>query len=487
MFGRDRVRVNTVAFGPPSENYAVLEAMSTELPMGTFQKLGLSSLNLSSAFTSLTSDLSTLRTVGGSPGHGRTLRSDVQKESLSEIALDLAKADVHRKANKAVPVSNDDGWLMFYRRLTDPTVLESCTRCGVSSCLRVTEFRCGGCKLQKYCSKEHQRDDWQRHKTLCGLLGTCYGRAAHTNHTIRSKKRYDADCGVFVQESIDGMGIAVKNRFFAEGVERHAHRCTELKYKYTNALTSAWVEHGPALVAKECKIVEQLVDAQFHEQMCTLQATAATIAEEFNEIVRNLNGGRVIEPAFVSFIDTHIYEVVENSLPAKTNWILTERLLEGKFTKWNTNAGKVLSRQTQQTVRGGALGVICEEDEEEEENVREVMSWNTYYDVPQSLSHYSWSSTLGGILVCDLQGIWNELDGFEFTDPCVHSRDAKHTHGATDKGFNGIQNFFETHKCNDLCRAMRLTPFNNTRDAYSNLGARFGSKKSPKPKQKTGK
>jgi hypothetical protein len=40
MFGRDRMRVHTVAFGPPDENYLVLDEMAKQLPLSSFQKLG---------------------------------------------------------------------------------------------------------------------------------------------------------------------------------------------------------------------------------------------------------------------------------------------------------------------------------------------------------------------------------------------------------------------------------------------------------------
>ncbi|KAL7411677.1 hypothetical protein BDY24DRAFT_395692 [Mrakia frigida] len=28
-------------------------------------------------------------------------------------------------------------------------------------------YACGGCKTIRYCSREHQRADWKRHKPLC--------------------------------------------------------------------------------------------------------------------------------------------------------------------------------------------------------------------------------------------------------------------------------------------------------------------------------
>ncbi len=43
LLGRDRVFVGTVAFGPPDENYQVLQDMSGILPKNSFQ-VGLTSI-----------------------------------------------------------------------------------------------------------------------------------------------------------------------------------------------------------------------------------------------------------------------------------------------------------------------------------------------------------------------------------------------------------------------------------------------------------
>ena len=43
----------------------------------------------------------------------------------------------------------------------------SCDNCG--DMFRRT-FKCGFCKVSKYCSKDCQKADWQRHKTQCGRL-----------------------------------------------------------------------------------------------------------------------------------------------------------------------------------------------------------------------------------------------------------------------------------------------------------------------------
>ena len=66
---------------PIYQDYSVLERMATCLPNSSFQKLGLAACSLQSALSTLTSTLTTLRTVGGS--ERRTARRDIErKEAL---------------------------------------------------------------------------------------------------------------------------------------------------------------------------------------------------------------------------------------------------------------------------------------------------------------------------------------------------------------------------------------------------------------------
>ena len=85
IFGRDRVVVNTVAFGPPSDDYGVLMSMAEALPRHSFQKLGLSSSCLSTAFTSLASSLTTLRTEAGGGGGALALRPNITKQGARQV------------------------------------------------------------------------------------------------------------------------------------------------------------------------------------------------------------------------------------------------------------------------------------------------------------------------------------------------------------------------------------------------------------------
>ena len=144
-------------------------------------------------------------------------------------------------------------------------------------------------------------------------------------------------------------------------------------------------------------------------------------------------------------------------------WLLVEPELDGRFTKWNNNAGAVLKGpDTSPTGMRGAsraptlgLGAIVEDSDEEDEDGAPI----EVDEVPQAFSHFSYVASHGKQLVCDLQGVWNADDGFMLTDPVVHyvsSTGKRHKNGATDRGIEGVQNFFKTHKCGPLCKRLGL-------------------------------
>jgi hypothetical protein len=69
--------------------------------------------------------------------------------------------------------------------------------------------------------------------------------------------------------------------------------------------------------------------------------------------------------------------------------------------------------------------------------------------VMQALSHFTYHSSSGQRLLCDLQGgIY--ADGVVLTDPVVMSN-VQGTFGPTDLGTNGISTFFAHHRCNEFC------------------------------------
>ena len=84
VFGRDKAVVATVAFGPPNEDFKVLQEMADVLPRGSFHKLGLNASGLKTAFSSLSSSMTELRTEGG--GRGLTARTDRVVNKLQRVA-----------------------------------------------------------------------------------------------------------------------------------------------------------------------------------------------------------------------------------------------------------------------------------------------------------------------------------------------------------------------------------------------------------------
>lgn len=84
-------------------------------------------------------------------------------------------------------------------------------------------------------------------------------------------------------------------------------------------------------------------------------------------------------------------------------------------------------------------------------------------DIPQAFSHFTYRHTQRKMLVCDLQGVYNEACSpplFELTDPVIHFKSSSgrsNVFGRTDQGHKGIQSFFKTHKCSALCHALNKT------------------------------
>ncbi|KAG2454441.1 hypothetical protein HYH02_001460 [Chlamydomonas schloesseri] len=388
LLGRDRVSVNTVAFGPAAEDFTLLRRMSKVLPRGSFQNRGLSANCLRTAFTSLTSSLISLRTEaraggGGGGGPGLTLRTDLPAMG----------------------------------------------------------------QLQEY--NEHE------------LLANGVSFDIYVGDRFRSKCRY-ARNGMMLPVELrqpctyrerfpDAQyGVAHARVSFSEGGERVVFQCTEVVSVDGGATAYAV---GPRLVAKQSRHEESLYDRKFNRTFCRMQSEAAELAALFN---RRLGRG----PAWqVYFLPCHVYTIVDDYYTYAEDGvmeILVEQELEGRYIKWNNNAGGV-----GQLRLGGdsttALGAIAEDEkdagaasEKEEEEQASID------DVPQAFSHFTWDCTEEKKLVCDLQGVWNASDGFTLTDPVIHYVRGSRRNGATDKGLAGAKKFFATHTCNALCRELGL-------------------------------
>ena len=73
---------------------------------------------------------------------------------------------------------------------------------------------------------------------------------------------------------------------------------------------------------------------------------------------------------------------------------------------------------------------------------------------PQAFSHFTYEASKHKFLVVDIQGV-----GDIYTDPQVHTRNGR-DFGEGNLGERGISKFLETHRCNAICRYLKLPPIN---------------------------
>lgn len=107
-----------------------------------------------------------------------------------------------------------------------------------------------------------------------------------------------------------------------------------------------------------------------------------------------------------------------------SNCVSLEPFIEGKYVKYNGNAG----------------------------HVNQDMPLDPLNQAAQAFSHFTFERSNGRFLVSDLQGVGDVL-----TDPAIHTRDRRRfLFSQTNLGVDGFKHFFRTHQCNDICRRLAL-------------------------------
>ena len=90
--------------------------------------------------------------------------------------------------------------------------------------------------------------------------------------------------------------------------------------------------------------------------------------------------------------------------------------------------------------------------------VKKEISFNAdFLEVAQAFSHWTWAASAKSILICDVQGVCDSSsDGktWKCTDPAIHCAAGSGRFGLTDLGPRGINAFFSSHKCNEICRKL---------------------------------
>ena len=96
---------------------------------------------------------------------------------------------------------------------------------------------------------------------------------------------------------------------------------------------------GPTLVAKQSKHEENVRDRNFHVVSCRLSSEAETIAQLFNRRLA------LSDEFHVEFVQATLYTVRDWAYggDGRVSFV-AEPELEGRFTKWNNNAGGVGER-----------------------------------------------------------------------------------------------------------------------------------------------
>ena len=196
----------------------------------------------------------------------------------------------------------------------------------------------------------------------------------------------------------------------------------------------------------------------------------------------------------VKFLECYVYTHYEgDESEFEINFLVEKQLDHNEYHKWNDNKGGVdgqkhiLAEEAKEvtvtplkTLKGLKPIIsetIVEEDSENEDDFSDdkslqPISSNTSNlssnkelvimneEVPQAFSHFTYMWSKREKIVCDLQGVLDTSKKppvFEFTDPVMHyfsKSGRKYVFGRTDQGQKGIDNFFKTHKCNNVCKAL---------------------------------
>ena len=204
-------------------------------------------------------------------------------------------------------------------------------------------------------------------------------------------------------------------------------------------------------------------ERQFHLAKIVAQKKGSVLAAEFSKEIKSLGFSETSYS--VSFPVCHMCKTKDNRL------YHVEQYFPGTFTKWNSNNGYVKSKPKSSTfLKPTKLVTLAEGDESDEEELLKDLAASAEdyafddFDVPQAFSHWSAEKSEAHVgvsfVLCDLQGFLDVTDiklrKFTFIDPVIHSQVAN-TYAKTDHGLKGRDNFFRSHRCNGLCRLLKLT------------------------------
>ncbi|RIA81491.1 kinase-like domain-containing protein, partial [Glomus cerebriforme] len=190
---------------------------------------------------------------------------------------------------------------------------------------------------------------------------------------------------------------------FSAGIERYAYYAINTKKSPTEKM-----------VIKEYHRTGKVNPFEKYLEAVEISTVAYFLSTEFNSIAEQKKIHKV------KFLNVNLLRT--GTVGPNTQYYTIEpKLQDAEYKRFNSNSG-----------------VIVE-----------------FHPTLEAFAHYTYQYTEGYLVVYDLQGI--ELsDQFVLTDPAIHCVDALRF-GRTNFGEKGInQCFLENHKCNDVCKELKL-------------------------------
>ncbi|KAH7350795.1 elongation factor-2 kinase EFK-1B isoform [Rhexocercosporidium sp. MPI-PUGE-AT-0058] len=250
-------------------------------------------------------------------------------------------------------------------------------------------------------SLEKGPPQWNRPGWLDETLvveGFCPDMVLQTANSLNEMMHSDDN----IKLSVTQLTIHARSKPFAAGSVRLA------SYARTSASTSKFV-------VKSFKDGSKML-AHIAEDM-RIQALCKSFALEFNGLLN-------IEPPIDFIVTTCLQSKAKDGEEA--DCLSLEPYIDGEYVKYNSNS------------------MFVKEDLPGEPD--------TFNQIAQAFSHFTFERSWGHFLVNDLQGV-----GHLLTDPSIQTRDPERFNLAvTNLGDAGFKFFFAVHECNSFCHKLEL-------------------------------